>query len=219
LLSALLHTLDSLAAARALQLITGLVVCGATLLMASDHRLTLAAFLAQRSIIFILLWPTLGIRLDLVNVIAFFAIALVLYGTEWRLRCTRIGEQADTGWGQPFRMSLSFRALAAALGLLVAYGAVQTYIIKLLPPIVGFATAWLFVVSLLSLLLASGGLGAGLGALTFADACRILYALGQPNLLVWGLWNVCDVLLALGTSYLHSAGAVTTTDSAPGRRL
>jgi len=137
--------------------------------------------------------------------ITWVAIAFIYYGTEWRLRRVEMREPARTkrGW-----LSLAippFRALTALLGVLVVYGLVKTYDFLPLPTMLAFTIVWLIANSLLTWLLADSALCTGLGILTFGDGCRILYALWQPNPLVWGLWNACDALVALAISYLRNA--------------
>lgn len=210
-----LRVLETLSSSHAPQLVVGLVSCGVILLTASDHRLAVLAFLVQRSIVVVLLWPTLGTSLGITNLIALIAVAMVSGGTECcYLRWARTNGTRNAN--PPFGVSIPFRALAASLGVLVAYGFAQAYAFNRLPPLVAFASIWLMTMSLLAFLLSSSALGMGLGTLTFADGCRILYALGQPNLLVWGLWSVCDVLVALGAAYLRSAEAAAQGQAAGG---
>lgn len=217
MLSSWLRALEPLSSSHAPQLTLALVICGATSLVLSDHRLALLAFLVQRLIVIVLLWPAIGVSMGLTNLIAALALVLVGGGTEWGLR-RRNARRASHAWRQqPFAMSAPFRALAAALVLLVAYGSVQTYSFPWLPQTMAFVTVWLIALSLLSLLLAGSGLGTGLGVLGFADGCRVLYALSQPNLLVWGLWSACDVLVALAAAYLRSAGAAAKSEPVGGR--
>lgn len=216
MLSSWLRALEPLSSSHAPQLMLALVICGATSLVLSNHRLAILAFLVQRLIVIVLLWPAIGANMGVTNLIAVLALVLVGGGTEWSLR-SRNAHGAPHAWRQPFAMSAPFRALAAALALLVAYGSGRTYSFPWLPQTMAFVAVWLIALSLLSLLLAGSGLGTGLGVLGFADGCRVLYALSQPNLLVWGLWSACDVLVALAAAYLRSAGAANEGEPAEGQ--
>lgn len=214
----MLPTLLSLSSFHAPQLVAGLVVCGAVLLIVSDHRLAILAFFVQRLIVVTLLWAIIEAPLRVMSIIALAAIALVCHITEWRLRRAEIREPLHAHQARPSLTSPPFRALAAALGLLVAYGLVQTCNLALPLPMVAFTVGWLVVNGLLILSLAGSGLRTGLGVLTFADGCRILYALWQPSLLVWGLWSVCDVLVALAACHLRSAEVAAAGNKSTGGR-
>jgi hypothetical protein len=96
------------------------------------------------------------------------------------------------------------RALAVALALLLTHGLVQRYAPSLLPPLVSWSVAWLLVEFCFAVLMAPTPLHTGLGVLAFADAGRILYALTQPDPLVWGVWALCDVLVALAAAHLRT---------------
>ncbi len=201
--SMLLRTLGPLSSLHAPQLVASLVISGIALLVMSDRGLASVAFLLQRLLVLVLLWPALGAPLGVVSVVAFAAIGLACVGSEWRLR--RAGLIDGAQGNRPSAARASFRALAALLGGLVSYAVVQMCAPDLLPHMVTFTVVWLVVVSLLALLLAGSALSIGLGVLTFADGCRIAYALWQPSVLVWGLWNVCDVLVVLAASLLKRA--------------
>lgn len=207
MLLTLLHLFDALSS-HAPQLVAGLAICGAMLLIVSDHRLAILAFLVQRSIVIVLLWPAIGIPLAATSVIALIVIVVIYCITEWRWRGVEMSEPAHANRSRPSLTSLPFRALAASLAVLVTYGFVQTYNLNPLPPLVAFTVVWLIINSLFILFVADSALRTGLGILTFADGCRTLYALWQPNLLVWGLWGACDVLVALAASYLRSAEVI-----------
>lgn len=197
-----LHEFDSLSSSYTPQLVAGLAICGAVLVV-SGHRLAIVAFLVQRLIVVALLWPSVRLPLAAVMLLASIAAVLVYIVTEGRL-LIKARHVRHTSQRRSFLAQVPFRALAAALGLLVTYGLVQGYGSNLLPLAVASTVVSLLVSSLLVVILANTGLQTGLGVQTFIDACRVLYALWQPNSLVWGLWAVCDVLVALAACHLRN---------------
>lgn len=205
-----LHVLEVLSSSRVPQLILSLLICGVILVVVSDHRLAILAFLVQRLIVIVLLWSTIGTPLASTSMVALVAIALIYYITERRLGRVEAREIVQANRGRPFLTRLPFRMLAASLGALVTYGFVQTYHFNPLPLMAVLAVVWLVVESLLILLLADNAVYIGLGALVFTDGCRTLYAFWQPNLLVWGLLGAYDILVALTACYLHNAESAAT---------
>lgn len=213
MLPTLFHQIAPLAFARAPQLVSGLVVCGAVSFAVSDFRLGAWTLLGQRLILIALLWSVIGIPLAVTSTVASIAIALIFTLTSWRLwwiqRATR---KATTGIApdKPALNQFSLRLLTAVLGILVTYGLVQKYQGYPLPFVTAFAIIWLFMNSLLCLVLPAHALHTSLGILSFADGCRILYALWQPNPVAWGLWAACEVLVALAASHLHNGESTAT---------
>lgn len=209
LLPTLFNEIVALASSRTPQFVSGLILCGAVSFALSDFRLAAWSFLGQRLMLIALLWPVVGTSLAITGAIAAVAIALIFTISAWcswyvQRSARKSGTEATTGGTPLSRFALRF--LAAAFAILVSYGLVQKYPVSSLPSLTALTVAWLFVSSLLSILLPDHALHTGVGILNFADGCRILYAFWQPVPLVWGLWMVCDVLIALAASYLYNAG-------------
>lgn len=202
--------LRSLSSSHAPQLVTALVIVGVIWLVIPDRRLAVAAFLAQRAIALILPWSPTSDSQVAVSMLAWFAVAIILTGAAWCAKTLDADQAGNPIRPKLFHANLSFRALAASLALLLARWLVQTYACRLPPPLIAFTSVWLVAMGLLALLLARRGLGVGLGVLTFADGCRMLYALAQPNLSVWAIWNIGDALVALAASHLESAGTIAS---------
>ncbi|MGB9879788.1 MAG: hypothetical protein ACPLRM_03405 [Anaerolineae bacterium] len=217
-MSTLFHEIVPFASTRTPQLVSGLVLCGAISFAVSDFRLGAWAFLGQRLILIVLLWAIVGASLALTSTIAAIAIALIFSITAWRIwYIQRSARKATTG-AIVHKLSLNrfaLRILIAALGILVSYGLVQKYH-DLLPFLTAFTIAWLFVSSLLNLLLPDHALHKSLGILNFADGCRILYALWQPTPMIWGLWAACDVLIALAASHLRHGEVIVARSKSTG---
>ena len=204
MLPTILRTLEPLASSRALHLVVGLFISGALLLTSPDDRLLIPSFLVQRGIVIVLLWSRIGLYLVATSAAASIAVSLIYLITMWCLYRNAGAAIARMARGAMPLTHLPFRALAAALAVLLTYGLVQRYAPPLLPPLVSWSVAWLLVEFCFALLLASTPLHTGLGVLAFADAGRILYALTRPDPLVWGLWASCDVLVALAAAHLRT---------------
>lgn len=210
MLPTLFDEMVALASSRTPQVVSGLILCGAISFALSDFRLGAWGFLGQRLMLITLLWPVIGTSLAITGAIATVAIALIFTISAWRLWYVQRSLRKAVPGTPTNRISLSrfsLRFLAAAFGMLVSYGLVQKYHAFSLPSLAAFTVAWLFVSSLFSVLLPDHVLHTGIGILNFADGCRILYAFWQPVPLVWGLWMVCDVLIAMAASYLYNAEA------------
>lgn len=209
--------LRSLSSSHAPQLVTALVIVGVVWLVIPGRRLAVAAFLAQRAIALILPWPSTSDSQAAISMLAWFAVAIILTGTAWCAKTSDADQVGDPNGPKLFHTNLPFRALAASLTLLLARWLAQTYASRLPPPLIAFTSVWLVAMGLLALLLAGSGMGVGLGALTFADGCRVLYTLAQPSLPVWAIWNIGDTLVALAASHLESAEAIASHRSMQGR--
>lgn len=211
MLPTLFNEIVAFASSRTPQFVSGLILCGVISFALSDFRLGAWSFLGQRLVLIALLCPVIGVPLAITSAIAATAIALIFAITAWRLwyiqRSVRKGVTGEvTSTSSLSRFSL--RLLAAALGILVSYGIVQKYYGYSLPFHTALTITWLFVSSVLSVLLPDHAMHIGVGIVNFADGCRILYALWQPVPIVWGLWTACDVLIALAVSHLYNAEAL-----------
>ncbi len=204
MLPTILRALEPLASSRALHLVVGLYGSGALLLLSPDDRLLIPFFLFQRGIVIVLLWSNIGLPLVTVSSAASVAVGLIYLITVWSLYRKAAPAVAQArARAQPLT-HLPLRALAVALALLLTHGLVQRYAPSLLPPLVTWSVAWLLAEFCFALLLAPTPLHTGLGVLSFADAGRILYALTRPDPLVWGVWALCDVLVALAAAHLRT---------------
>jgi hypothetical protein len=195
--------LETLSSSRAPQLTAGLTVCGLAVVVMGDHPLALLPFLLQRGMVIALLWSAIHLPRGSMSVIATMATALLLIGGElWEWFTRRRTAIADDT-ARPPATSWPMRALAAALGLLVANGLLRIELVQRLPPAVALAAVPLCVNGLFMMLMADSGWLIGFGLLTVADGLRVGYALWQPDLLLWGLWAASDVIVVWGASHLR----------------
>ncbi len=206
MLPTFLRQFDTLGSSHTPQLVAGLVACG-TVLVIADRRLALPALLVQRLIVLALIWANLEPTLALIMLLGSTATVLLYVVAEGRLLLRRETRGTGPDWHSALLPQLALRGLAAGLGLLVTYGLVQAFHSDLLPLTVAAAVISLLVTATLLLLIADGGLRAGLGVHALMDASRIIYALWGPDTVVWGLWATLDVMVALAASHLHGTQA------------
>jgi hypothetical protein len=202
--------LKSLSPSHAPQLVAAAVVAGVVWLLVPDQRLAVAAFLAQRAIVLILPWPEMSDSYTAVGILAWFAVAVIFTGSVWSARARQGCPTGRSMAPRSFRVNALFRAVAASLTVLLARWLVQTYSSLLPPPLIAFTAIWLITQGVLALLLAGSGLGVGLGVLTFADGCRTFYGLAQPNLWIWAVWSIGDILAAWAAAHLLYAEAIAS---------
>jgi hypothetical protein len=209
MLSNLLLEFQSLGPSQTPQLVATLVACG-VILVISGHRLAVMAFLVQRLMVIALLQFSLGLPMTAMLLVASIAAGLLYLLAEGRLlvagtmRCKRLIWPA---W--PLKQ-VPLRALTAGLGLLLIYALVGEYTPDWLPLTASATASSLLVTGVLVLILANSGVQTGIGVQTFMDAGRIIYALRDPQPIIWGLWAAFDVIVALAASYLQDRGVDAT---------
>ena len=204
MLSALTRVLEPLASSHAPHLVIALWISAMAVLVLRDHRLALLAFMAQRVVVAVLLLPTVGVPLVTTHAISSIATVVMCLVGEWLLRrLTTTVTGGATASDQRAFWGPALRLTSGSLGLLLAYALLPRIGVAWLPPAVAQAAACLIISSVFMLLLAESPLRTGLAVLTFADGARLIYALWQPNPVAWGLWNVCDVCVALAASMLR----------------
>ncbi len=208
MLSNLLAEFQSLGPSHTPQLITTLMACG-IILVISGHSLAVMAFLVQRLMVMALLQSSLGLPMTAMMLAASIAAGLMYLLVERRLLVASTVEGRHSVRLAGLLRQMSLRALAAGLALLLIYALVRTYTPDWLPLTASATVTSLLVTGVLVLILANSGLQTGVGVQTFMDAGRVLYALWEPNPLIWGLWAAVDVMVALAASYLQERGIDT----------
>jgi len=199
------------------QLTASLVVLGVVLLTAADRRLAVLAFVMLRIVVLIILRPVLPGAMGAASAASHLAIVMVCAMPVLRARQASGAVATRPARDAAFLMTPPFRALAASIGLLLAHGFVQTYASDLAPLAVVVASSWLVALGMLALLLSASGLGTAMGVVVLADACRLMYALSQPDVWVWATWSACDLLIVLAGAHLSRIEAVARQNSAEER--
>ena len=200
----------SLSASQAPQLVACLIVCGAISWIVPDSFLSVWAFSLTRLVVVILLWPTVGDSLGAASIIACAAAMLIFSVAVWSLR-PRTWKSLWSASGKPVTFpGTAFRVLAPAVIALASYRIGQALAFAPAPFLSRYVVAWFTVSGVLTLLLTNTSLRNGWAALWLSDAARILYALGQPDPLLWGLWHGLDVFVVLVASYLSDREVAAT---------
>ncbi len=205
MLSNLLLELQSFGPSQTPQLVATLVACG-VILVISGHRLAVIAFLVQRSMVITLLQTSLGLPMTAMLLVASTAAGLLYVFAEGRLLAAGAMRRKILTWSASPLKQVFLRSLAAGLGLLLTYALVGEYTPDWMPLTASATVTSLLVTGVLVLVLANGGLKTGMGVQTFMDAGRVIYALWEPQPMIWGLWAAFDVMVALAASYLQGRG-------------
>ena len=187
--------LDKLSLLTATSAVIGLVVAAGLIVLIEDWRLSLAALLAQYTLVGILLTGLIFPRVALVKVIVGALICAVLYLTALRIPPP----------GEIFTLGLPFRLLAIPVAGLAAFGLAGCHPLPQVPSEISFACYWLSLLGLLTLMLTEEPLKAGQGLLTFILGFELFYANLEQSLAVIGLLGMADLLLALVIAYLAVA--------------
>jgi len=195
--------LDKLPFLSATSAIVGLAVAAGLIVLVEDWRLSLAALLAQYTLVGILLTGLIFPRIALIKVIVGALICAVLYLTALYVSAPRDHGERDRG---VFALGLPFRLLAVPVVGLAAAGLAGCHPLPQVPSEISFACYWLSLVGLLALMLTEEPLKAGQGLLTFVLGFELFYANLEQSLAVIGLLGMADLLLALAIAYLSVAG-------------
>ncbi len=194
-----------------LELVLGLVVTSALLLILEERRLSVFVLGVQYALLAFLVGPQLYRPLTLVRLAAGLFVCSMLYLTAGHVQNALYGLLPPMSprwtWKSPGVMllrvlsltgfGLVFRLMVVALGSLVAYGLWRNYPISAILPEINLAVYWLMSMGLLIILTGSEPLRMGLGMLTFMGGVEALYLLLEQSFMVTGLMSAVDIVLAL----------------------
>jgi hypothetical protein len=197
------------------QLLVALVVCGTALFVSGRTALDAVAFAAERMVVIALVAPLAGLALTSLSWVAWAAMLLMMALSVLRLYLCRRRTMmpAPIAWPRP---PLIVRALVAATAIWASQALVERAQFLRLPTGVVWATSWLLVSALLRWLLWRNPEHAGWSGVILSDAGRMLYALWQPDVWVWGLWSICDVVVLLVALYLSDPQETACSKPATG---
>jgi hypothetical protein len=218
-MDALQDLLAALVSLSYLELMLGLLITGAVILVLGDWRMNLWALMAQFVLVGVLLARVIPLRVALIKVIIGSMACVILYLTARRVHWgketvdnNQHGRPSPTG-GDAFSMNLWFRVLVALLAAVVSYALGSTHPFVDQPPGISEACYWLVSVGLLIVVLARDPFKVGLGLLTFQAGFGILLATFEKSLSVAALLGMVNLLIALAVAYLT---ATQTTFPAEG---
>ena len=199
----------------------GLIITAAFVVLIPDWRLALFALAAQYLVAATLLTNFIPLPIALVRVVSGALALLILYFTARQRfdvyrRAYRAAEddaardEVVQRYGrQLFVVGFPFRLFALALVAVGILGLVSSMSFLGLSPDVLFSGIWLMMAGILVAILSRDVLRLGLGILIFTSGFCILETATEESLLLYGLLNISDLLIALVIAHL---GALPTFD-------
>jgi hypothetical protein len=200
----------------AADVLIGVTVTGAILILIPDWRLSLLAFAVQYLLITVLLSTLVQLEVATVRMIAGGLVALMLYISARRVRFRRIRQARALGLKDgspvapafdrdPFVVGLPFRFVAIVLVAVTVITAGAQFPFPNTPLLFWIVSLWLCSVGLLLIAITRDALKLGMGLLTFSAGFSTLYLAIEPSLLFYGLLVILDLMLALSVAHLTSA--------------
>lgn len=208
-------------------ILIGLVVTAAFIVLIPDWRLALYALVAQYLLSMALLASLIPLSIAIVRVLSGSLAVLILYFTlrqvdeaQRRLRAQvddveseqvmrRLNRQEMFVAGFPFRLF----ALALVAVMIIGISSSMTFL-NLQPEIL-FSALWLIAAGVLVAIVSRDVLRLGLGILMFTGGFCILETAAEGSLLLYGLLNISDLLLAL---VIANMGALPVEEVSQRRR-
>jgi hypothetical protein len=187
-------------------ILIGLVVTAAFVVLIADWRLALYALTAQYVLSAILLVAMIPPAIAVVRAISGALAMAILYLTlrhaadERRRTQVAAGEMARQY--QVFVVGFPFRLFALALVAVTIIGIASSMTFLSLPADVLFSSLWLISAGVLVAILSRDVLRLGLGILMFTGGFCILETATEGGLLLYGLLNISDLLLVLVIAHL-----------------
>ncbi len=192
----------------------GLIVTAAFIVLISDWRLALFALLAQYLLSAALLAALIPLPVAIVRALSGALAMLMLYLTlrqkseEYR----RVRREAEDDAARDvidhlyrqevFVVGGLFRLFALALVAVAIIGIASSMTFFGIAPDVLFGGVWLIAAGILVAILSRDVLRLGLGILMFTSGFCILETATEESLLLYGLLNISDLLLALVIAHL-----------------
>lgn len=192
----------------------GLIVTAACIVLVADWRLALFALLAQYGCAAWLLAQLVPPPLPIIRVLAGAFSATILYFTFRRAQenYRRDLAQAEDDAARlvverlyrlpVFVVGLSFRVFALALVAVGIIGIASSMTFLAVSSEILFSGLWLIAAGILVAILSRDVLRLGLGILLFTSGFMILETATESSLLLYGLINMSDLLLALVIAHL-----------------
>ena len=217
-MDALQDLLAALVSLSYLELMLGLLITGAVILILGDWRMNLWALMAQFVLVGVLLARVIPLRVALIKVIIGSMACVILYLTARRVHWGK--EMAENhrhrepslAGREAFSMNLWFRLPVALLAAVVSYTLGSRHPFVDQPYGISEACYWLVGVGLLIVVLARDPFKVGLGLLTFQAGFGILLATFEKSLSVAALVGMVNLLIALAVAYLTATQTAFPTE-------
>lgn len=185
--------------------LVGLILTGASIVLVSDWRLALFALCLQYILLTVLLAGVVQFQVASVRLFAGAMAAMILYITmRNRVERARRAQQDETPQPLPpvFIVEFPFRFVAVALVAVAVVGFSSSMTLLDIPATLLFASLWLIATGLLVAMVSRDALRLGLGILVFTGGFSILDTSIERSLLLYGVLNIADLLIALVVSHL-----------------
>jgi hypothetical protein len=203
----IVNTLVSLSHA---ELMLGLLLTGAVILVLKDWRLNLWALIAQFVLVGVLVARVMPLRVALIKVIVGGMVCVILYLTARRahwghgMAASAEPESPVAEW-EVFSIDVWFRILIVLLAAVISYALGTRHPFGDQQQEISQACYLLLAVGLLTVVLSGDPFKVGLGLLTFQAGFGVLLASFEQSLSVAALVAAVNLLIALGVSYITSA--------------
>lgn len=198
----------------AAELILGLIITAAIIVLLADWRLSLLALAVQYILVAVLLSTLIPLQIAVIRMIAGGLVATMFYITARRTRPRRrqgLSQADEAAFLEPrgiFWMNLPFRVIALALiGVTVIVVAAQFTLLNA-PVLFWLAGLWLCGTGLLVIGLTRDALKLGMGLLVFTSGFGVIYLSIDPSLLIYALLTLADLVIALVIAHIASAPAL-----------
>ncbi len=204
-----LFGLQSLSSAAVL---VAIVVTAALIVLVADWRLALFALALQYLLLGIFLATLVPAPIAMIRLIAGgLAVAILFLSMQTRAGQDRLlfprhpvaePETVSSPARQVFVIGFPFRLMAVAFVVVTMVGLVSSNTFLGLPARVFFASVWLIACGLLTATLSREALRLGLGILVFTGGFGVLEIALEGSLLLYGLLNISDLLIAVVIAHL-----------------
>jgi len=187
----------------------GLIITAAFIVLIPDWRLALFALIVQYLVAATLLVELVPFQIALVRLLSGMLALLILYFTL-RQKSERLRHTLTSPDDTPihlehypvFVVGLPFRFFALALVALGILGIVTSLAFLGVPSHVLFSGMWLITAGILVAILSRDVLRLGMGILMFTCGFSLLETATEASLLLFGLLNISDLLIALVIAHL-----------------
>jgi hypothetical protein len=197
------------AAVSSIELLLGLLIAVALVVLFADWRVSLLALALQYVFVAILLSTLIPLQIATVRMIAGGLVALMLYITARRVYSRRRTSAPDDliyeGSGRGvFWTNFPFRLIGLALIALSVVALSGQFVLLKAPLLFWITGLWLAMGGLLAIALTRDALRLGIGLLFFTSGFGILYLSIDNSLLIYALLVISDLIIALAVSHIAS---------------
>lgn len=201
------------AAVSTFQLLLGLLLSVAVVMLVADWRISLFALAAQYFLVAILLSTLIPLQIAAVRMIAGGLVATMFYITARRVKVRRRQRapndplRFDAPVRDVFWMNLPFRIIALALVALSVIALSGQFVLLNAPTLFWVTGLWLTAGGLVTIALTRDALKLGTGLLFFTSGFGVIYLSVDNSLLIYTLLVISDLVIALAISHIASVPA------------